>query len=156
MTDFPCPCGQPFSYADCCGRYHHRQALPETAEQLMRSRYSAFALALADYLLATLHPARHGANEREALLNSFRNTRWEGLQIISTSAGCAGDTEGTVEFVAHFRQGSQVGQLHERSRFLRVDQQWLYVDGDMLPARLPGRNDPCWCGSGKKFKKCHG
>lgn len=162
MTDFPCPCGHPLSYDHCCGRFHSRQALPETAEQLMRSRYSAFALERADYLLATLHPARHGHNERAALEKSFENTRWEGLHIVATSAGGANDTEGTVEFIARFRQGVQSGQLHERSRFIRQDAQWLYTDGDSLingdslPAPAPGRNDPCWCGSGKKFKKCHG
>lgn len=156
MTVTTCPCGRPLSYDDCCGRFHSGQALPDTAEDLMRSRYCAFARGLTDYLMATLHPDKHGPAERAALEQSFRDTRWEGLRIIATSAGAAGDTAGTVEFIAHFRSREHSGQLHERSRFVRQNDQWLYVDGDMLPAQLPGRNDPCWCGNGKKFKKCHG
>lgn len=156
MTATTCHCGRPLCYDDCCGRFHRRQALPDTAENLMRSRYSAFALGLTDYLLATLHPDRHRPTERAALEQSFHDTRWEGLRILATSAGGANDTAGTVEFIAHFRSSEHEGQLHERSRFVRQNDQWLYVDGDILPVKLPGRNDPCWCGNGKKFKKCHG
>ena len=151
-----CPCGRPLSYDDCCGRFHRHHALPDTAEDLMRSRYSAFALGRADYLLATLHPDKRRPDEQAALEQSFRDTHWQGLRIVATDAGTASDSAGTVEFIAHFRSGQREGQLHERSRFVKVDSQWLYVDGDMLPAKSPGRNDPCWCGSGKKFKKCHG
>lgn len=156
MTATPCPCGRPLPYDQCCGRFHHQKALPETAEELMRSRYSAFAWGLADYLLATLHPGRHRADERSALEQSFRDTHWEGLTVLNCTEGGPHDTQGTVEFIARFGSGQQRGQIHERSRFTRETQQWLYVDGDMLPAKSPGRNDPCWCGSGKKFKKCHG
>lgn len=156
MNPARCPCGLPLPYEDCCGRFHRRQARPDTALALMRSRYSAFALGLADYLLATLHPDKHRADERAALEQHFRDTHWEGLNIVTHAAGTTQDDQGTVEFIAYFRNGERCGQLHERSRFVREKGQWLYVDGDMLPAMTPGRNDPCWCGSGKKFKKCHG
>lgn len=157
----PCPCGRSLAYAGCCGRLHQQLERPATAEDLMRSRYSAFALQLADYLVATLHPSRRRPGEKIALEQSFADTCWDGLVILDRQAGNSGDSSGVVEFVAHFHSlqphnPQRAGQIHERSRFVCEDGQWLYVDGDLLPPLLPGRNDPCWCGSGKKFKKCHG
>ena len=156
MTIASCPCGSQKPYADCCGPFHAGTGRPQTAAALMRSRYSAFALQLKDYLVTTLHPDKRRPDEAQALAQSFQNTEWLGLSIIQTGAGTEHDDKGTVEFVAYYRSGSQQGQLHERSRFVKKGEQWLYVDGDMLPAHTSGRNDPCWCGSGKKFKKCHG
>ena len=156
MHTKPCPCGSQLPYENCCGPFHRGDAIAPTAEALMRSRYSAFALNNTDYLLKTLHPSKHKPNEAELLAQSFQDTEWTGLVILNRSAGTETDSAGTVEFVAHYRSGQRQASLHECSRFVKENQQWFYVDGDLKQARSPGRNDPCWCGSGKKFKKCHG
>lgn len=160
-----CYCGQGSSYAACCEPLHLGRQQAQTAEQLMRSRYSAFFAGQVDYLLATHHPAQHDEDERQALERSCGQQRWVHLDIRGTFQGGRKDQRGEVEFVAWFVAGSGKDeaapqQLHERSRFVREGEQWLYVDGDMLPP-LPqtqpdlGRNAPCWCGSGAKFKHCH-
>lgn len=155
MTETLCPCGSNLPYAGCCGRFHSGQPAP-TAEALMRSRYSSFALRDAAYLARTLHPSKRQPNELQHIEQSFGDTRWTGLVILDRSDGQVNDDSGVVEFIAHYQSGGQRGQLQERSRFVRENGAWLYVDGakGILPA--PGRNDPCWCGSGKKSKKCHG
>lgn len=125
----------------------------------MRSRYTAYVLEDADYLLATWDPAH-----RPPRLG-FRGdrTEWLGLRIVSTEAGGEGDDTGVVEFVARFRQGGGEHELHERSRFRRSADGWLYIDGEVKEKQKPataaakaGRNDPCPCGSGMKFKRCCG
>jgi len=118
----------------------------------MRSRYTAYCLRDAAYLLKTWHPRTRPA----ALDFNGDDTEWTGLDILRQAAGGAGDTEGVVEFAASYRQGGKARRLHETSRFLREDGEWLYVDGDIHAEAKPGRNEPCPCGSGKKFKKCCG
>lgn len=147
-----CPCGSGRDYADCCGPLHRSDTAP-TAEALMRSRYSAFALRNADYLIATRHHSRN-TESAEELARHFNGIEWLGLEVIDTVEG--GDGNGIVEFSAHYRQDGRIGELHERSRFLREQGRWYYLDGDQLPPRKRGRNDPCWCGSGRKWKRCHG
>ncbi|MFC9680984.1 YchJ family protein [Streptomyces sp. NPDC056948] len=124
MTTRSCTCGRPGTYGDCCGRYLPMgAAAAPTAEALMRSRYSAFVMGDAGYLLRTWHPrTRPGRLELDAEM------RWTGLEILDTSDGSAFHTTGTVTFRASYRGGS----LHERSRFERVDGAWVYVDGDIL------------------------
>ncbi|MGM0593842.1 MAG: YchJ family protein [Pseudomonadota bacterium] len=150
MSPSSCPCGSAQAYAQCCGPLH-RGAAAQTAEALMRSRYSAFVLGLSDYLLSTWH-----AETRPAHLDlTADDTVWLGLQILATHQGEPGDSRGEVEFVARF----QGGQLHERSRFLNEGGQWFYVDGEIRPPVAEtkvGRNAPCPCGSGRKFKRCCG
>lgn len=149
-----CPCGSGLALEACCGRFHRGAQLPTTPEQLMRSRYAAFHLSEVDYLLATSHPVVHGPRERAVLEQACRSTRWLALRILDAPAP-TGDV-GEVEFVAFHRAGPSVGQLHERSRFVREGGCWLYRSGRILPALSIGRNDPCWCGSGAKRKACHG
>ncbi len=121
MTTRPCPCGRPESYAACCGRFHAGTAAAPTAEALMRSRYSAFVVGDAGYLLRTWHPGT-----RPERLDLDPRTRWTGLEILGATDGSAFHSTGTVTFRASYRGGS----LHERSRFERVDGAWVYVDGD--------------------------
>ncbi|WP_428634446.1 YchJ family protein [Sedimenticola sp.] len=146
-----CPCDSGLDYVVCCEVFHRGVELPVAAEKLMRSRYSAYVLQHTDYLLRTWHPSTRPAN----LDLAAEDVVWLGLEIIETKQGTEKDDEGLVEFVAR----SQGGQLHERSRFIRESGQWYYRDGTLLPPVLavkPGRNGPCPCGSGKKFKKCCG
>ncbi len=140
---------------DCCGPYVLGQANAPTAETLMRSRYTAFALGQVDYLIATHHPTQRHPNERQQLVKSIKNTTWLGLRVLQTQQGQAEDRQGQVEFIAYY-QDPKSGQIHERSRFVKQRERWFYVDGDQLPPVIPRRNDPCWCGSGKRYKGCHG
>lgn len=148
----PCPCQSGQLYQECCQPFHHHLRDAETAEKLMRSRYSAFKLGLVDYLLETLHPSKRHTGEREALQSSISQSQWLGLKIIDHKQA---NNLAEVEFVA-FYQDEPVGQLHERSRFTREAGRWFYHDGLFLPPVKLGRNDPCFCGSGKKYKTCHG
>ena len=122
----PCPCGTGQPYAQCCGRYHagalHLQA-PD-AERLMRSRYSAYTMGLADYLLATWHPTTRPA----ALPPPEPGLKWLGLEVKRSALQDA--DHGTVEFVARSKLGGRAHRLHENSRFVREHGRWYYVDGD--------------------------
>ena len=128
----PCPCGSDQSYGACCAPLHQGQARATTAEQLMRSRYSAFAKGDVDYLMAT-HPDEHtppGQRRRE-LKASCRQTRWLGLEILCVERGGVDDLEGTVSFEAHFQASGQRSSLREMSLFQRRagdrDGDWLYI-----------------------------
>lgn len=118
-----CPCGGA-SYAQCCGRFHDG-ALPSTAEQLMRSRYSAYALGLMEYVHRTWHAS---TRPEQAELQHDPATKWLGLEVKRHVP--AGD-EATVEFVARYKVGGRAHRLHEASRFVREDGRWYYVDGVM-------------------------
>ncbi|HSN38167.1 MAG TPA: YchJ family metal-binding protein [Arthrobacter sp.] len=116
-----CPCLSGEQYDHCCGRFHRGEAEAPTAEQLMRSRYSAFATLDAGYLLRTWHP-----DTRPAGLELDSGIQWRRLDIVSTTRGGPLDTEGTVEFNAHFRHDGERGVQHETSHFMRVDRRWYY------------------------------
>ncbi|MCS2147516.1 YchJ family protein [Scandinavium manionii] len=147
-----CPCGSALEYSLCCQRYLSGSELALTPSQLMRSRYSAFVMKDADYLVKTWHPSCEPDAFRTDLEKSFAGTEWLGLTLFAADNGKHAD-ESFVSFVARFREDSKTSALIERSRFLKENGQWYYIDGTRP---LIGRNDPCPCGSGKKFKKCCG
>ena len=121
----------------------------------MRSRFVAFGLSNFDYIEATqLQKLPDEVRQRQA-------PEWESLEILSTSHGQASDETGTVEFMAYYREGGIRRMHHETSRFVRLDGEWRYDDGEIEVQRAPksekvGRNSLCPCGSGKKFKRCCG
>ncbi len=125
-----CPCGRTaakglaLALDACCGAYHAGRAAPD-AQSLMRSRYSAFVLGDVSYLLATWHPS-----QRPAELTLEAGAKWLGLEIKQHRS--TGEDTAEVEFVARFRVGGKAVRQHERSRFVREDGRWLYVDGDVL------------------------
>ena len=127
----PCPCGGG-AYGRCCGPVHRQERQAATAEQLMRSRYSAFALAEIEHLLRTQPSEEPVAQRRRALAASCRQLRWCGLEILACEGGGPEDLEGSVTFVAHYRAGGRRGVLRERSRFGRAGGQasgaWLYLE----------------------------
>lgn len=123
----PCVCLSGEPYTDCCGRFHNGGVEAATAEQLMRSRYSAFALLNAEYLRKTWHPDTAPSD-----LELDPAMEWRRLDILSTSRGGPLDTEGSVEFKAHFRHNGERGVHHETSRFIRENRRWYYVDAVML------------------------
>lgn len=159
-----CPCGSRLNFTACCGPILANEVKAQTAEQLMRSRFSAFYSNNIDYLIATHHPSKHQTDDRENLLTRNSDCEWLNLNIINTSKGKQSDLNGEVEFIATYKQldknkEMQLCQLHENSRFVKEEDQWFYVEGDITtsPDTIKWRrNDPCWCGSGKKYKKCHG
>jgi SEC-C motif-containing protein len=128
----------------------------------MRSRYTAHVLGRIDYLVATTDPSTRGGIDRAAVERWARESQWRGLVILATSGGGSDDDSGVVEFQATYDASGARHVHHERSRFRRRDGSWLYVDGEALkpaPTRradTPGRNDPCPCRSGKKYKRCCG
>lgn len=150
-----CPCGSQEKYQACCGRFHQGLSTATTAEQLMRSRYSAFCKNEVTYLVSTHHSSSRTVTLEESLNSTIKKTQWMGLRIIDTVLGMETDSTGIVEFIA-FYHDLENGELHERSRFVKEGEQWFYVDTEPIEEKILGRNDPCWCGSGKKFKKCHG
>jgi SEC-C motif domain protein len=119
----PCPCGLDATYGDCCGALHQGRATATTAEQLMRSRYSAFVVRDGRYLLRTW-----SSGNRPPSLRFADDIQWTGLDILSTTGGSAFHTEGTVEFRANFTVDDHLDNHHENSRFTREDGQWVYVE----------------------------
>ena len=168
MTDFACPCratsAEKLSYAACCAPYVEEGKPAPTPEILMRSRYSAYALQKVDYLFDSLAPEARHDFDRKAVAHWSGQAQWLGLDIVSTEGGGPGETRGYVEFVAHFMMEGERRDHRERSLF-RWDETlggWYFLEeANRKPAPIvkgaqPGRNDPCPCGSGKKYKKCCG
>jgi SEC-C motif-containing protein len=129
MNEQKCPCGSVHTYPACCGRYIDQGILPETAEQLMRSRYTAFTQANEPYLLATWHES----TRPESLdFHAEASMKWLGLRIDKVESGGVDDDRGVVCFVANSRVGGGRAQrLQECSRFVREQGRWFYVDGDV-------------------------
>lgn len=120
-----CPCGSGEKYGRCCGALHRGERTAATALALMRSRFSAFALADADYLMATWHP-----KTRPKRLDLDDGIVWRRLQIVDTDAGGTDDDTGVVEFRAQYEHDGKRHILHERSRFDRdPGGAWRYIDG---------------------------
>ncbi|OBA59920.1 zinc chelation protein SecC [Mycobacterium sp. 1100029.7] len=119
----PCPCGSGAGYRACCGPLHDGDSQARTAEELMRSRYSAFARGHADYLFRTWHP-----RTRPADVSVDPHITWIGLNVIDTVAGGPDDASGEVEFTALFESAGNSGSLHERSRFERRAGRWFYLN----------------------------
>lgn len=141
-----CPCGSGQAYRACCQPYHQGRPAP-APEPLMRSRYSAFVLKLPDYLQATWHP-----DTRPRALDLEQSGSWQSLRVLSSDE--SGD-EGRVHFRAIYRAGKLWRYLEETSSFVRQAGRWYYLHGDTEEGPLkPGRNDPCPCGSGNKYKAC--
>lgn len=130
--DARCPCLSGESYGACCGRFHVGIATggrsAPTAEALMRSRYTAFAVGDTAYLLATWHPTT-----RPGSLDLDDGVAWRRLDVLRTEGGGPFDAQGVVEFVAHHRSAVGRGQLHEVSRFVREGARWYYVAGEHPP-----------------------
>ncbi len=151
MSD-KCPCCSAMQYSLCCAPWLDGTANPPTPEALMRSRYTAYVKQRADYLVDSWHSSARQPNLHSALEESFRDTEWLSLNVIAQETG-SHLNEGFVTFFARYRDNQRTGAIHERSRFLREDHRWYYIDGTVPSV---GRNDSCPCGSGKKYKKCCG
>lgn len=152
-----CPCGSQNAYEECCGLYISGEKDAPTAEALMRSRYTAYTRQDDSYLLKTWHPDTRPSDNP----SDDDSTTWTGLEVIRTENGQETDSKGIVEFIAYCNVKGATSHLHEISQFIRENNRWYYLEGKgQQPVRRDtpkvGRNDPCPCGSGKKFKKCCG
>jgi SEC-C motif-containing protein len=159
----PCPCGSGLSLNACCKPLIDGTAKAPTAEALMRSRYTAYTLQDISYLASTLDPNQLRDFDRDATADWAQDSTWMGLEIVSTSAGSSDDKDGSVEFKARYARNGVTQEHHEVSRFRKFHGTWLYIGGkEVGPAQFKrdapktGRNEPCPCGSGKKYKKCCG
>ena len=171
-----CPCGSNFPYTDCCGPLVRETSYADTAEDLMRSRFTAYAKKNWSYLINTLHPEERESKSVESLASNNDNIEWEKLEIHSTKEGQFNDQRGEVAFVAKYLDQGVSKTMRERSSFIKEDGRWYYSEKNsqiyksssekidiadskktfVRESAKVGRNDPCPCNSGKKFKKCCG
>jgi SEC-C motif-containing protein len=156
-----CPCGSGKALDACCGPILAGSPAA-SPEALMRSRYTAYVLCDMDHLVRSLAPESRGDHDRAAAEQWAKSTEWLGMQVLSTQGGQPGETTGVVDFQVRFRQNGLEQTHHETSNFRRDGESWVYVDGKVhnkpVVRATPkvGRNDPCPCGSGKKYKQCCG
>jgi SEC-C motif-containing protein len=158
-----CPCGTDRSLEECCGPIIGGEPAL-TAEALMRARYTAFVTKqIGDFLRDTLAPEKQGEFNLREVEKSARDAGGLGFVVRAVNEGGVEDQVGTVEYVARFRMRGKVQVHHELATFQRgEDGHWLYANGEVNPKGTPlqvskvGRNDPCSCGSGLKYKKCCG
>jgi SEC-C motif domain protein len=156
-----CPCGSGASFDTCCGPIIKGTRESETAEELMRARYSAFVTGAIDFIVASTHSRTRKEIDLTFIREWSETSTWHGLEIFETKQ--VNDDKAFVSFEAQFTQKGEDHRHRERSLFERENGQWRFVTGDELKNPTvryetppPGRNDPCPCGSGKKYKKCHG
>ena len=152
----PCPCGSDLAYKHCCQALIIGQLQARSAQQLMRSRYTAHVAEAIDYLIDTWDPGIRDAVDASQVASWARQSQWLGLEVLNCKKGQPGDTEGWVEFVAHYRQGDRLLQHREKSYFRYFQDLWYFVSGELQDPVKIGRNQACICGSGKKYKRCCG
>ena len=156
-----CPCGSGRAYSDCCEPVISGRSRATSAEALMRSRYSAYVNKEIDWLAKSCVGGDEGVDQ-EATRRWAEESEWLGLEIVAKDGGEVADEKGTVEFVATYVLNGLRDRHHEKANFVKQDGVWLYKEGEIVPETIVrafpkvGRNDPCPCGSGKKYKQCHG
>ncbi len=156
-----CPCGSSKTLDQCCGPFLAGKAAP-TAEALMRSRYTAYATGNIDYIARTCCEEERKTFNRKEAEAVIDEITWQGLEIARVVDGGEKDQTGIVDFTFCFTQNNQPHVQREIASFCRENGAWVYQSSEVNPKSEPervekiGRNDPCTCGSGKKFKKCCG
>ena len=164
-----CPCGTGFPYTDCCGPLIRETSPADTAEELMRSRFTAFAKGLWSYIEQTKYPDGQELSAWYKTKFMHDEISWIKLDIIDVKKGGHFDKEGEVSFVAHYEENGEKKRLQEISKFIKEEGKWFYNEHESkiissAPSSVAktfvrdqpkiGRNDPCPCGSNKKYKKC--
>jgi SEC-C motif-containing protein len=156
-----CYCGSSLNFADCCNPVISGAQPATTAEQLMRARYSAYVGVQMDFVFETTHPDHRQGYDHAGTKEWAESSEWLGLEIVGTKKGGAEDSSGEVEFIARFREKDVLREHHENAEFKKDNGQWYFTEGLMVKPKpisvnKIGRNDPCTCGSGLKYKKCCG
>lgn len=126
MTSSDCPCGRKKTYELCCGIAHKNLSNVKTAEDLMRSRYTAFTLANGDYLMLSQHTTTRELDRKQEITDWAWSVEWLRLEIISSFDGQPTDDEGTVEFRAHYKENGKEKYIYEISRFIKERGKWKY------------------------------
>lgn len=155
-----CPCGSGQTFSKCCEPIIKGSEKALTAESLMRSRYAAYVNAEFDYLFETTHPQHRNGYDHEGTKKWAESAQWLGLEIVSSRGG-EEDSLGEVEFIARYSEDGAETAHHELGKFRKLEGKWYFTDGKMVTSKpiisnKIGRNDPCPCGSGNKYKKCCG
>lgn len=158
-----CPCCFDKPYGECCGPILENSRKADTAEELMRARYSAYVTEHIEFLKTSATATVQAEFDENASLAWSRAAHWHGLEIIATEKGGKEDSEGVVEFRATYTANNEFCNHHEVAKFVKEADGWKFDDGELVreapimrEAPKVGRNDPCPCGSGKKYKKCCG
>jgi len=158
-----CPCGSEIELKTCCLPLIQGTKRPETAEDLLRARYTAFTRNDVDFILSSHHSRTRDEVTREEIEDWAKNSVWLGLKVVQLEAGKKEDTQGTIVFAAHYKEGEKTQEHWEKSFFEKEDGTWKFLDAQGVHTGTyqraepkTGRNDPCNCNSGKKFKKCCG
>jgi len=158
-----CPCGSNRPLTECCQPVIDGSVRAESAEALIRARYTAHTLGDMDFILATHHPSTRADIDESATRRWASESTWLGLEILCVDGGSAPeDNTARIEFIARYRDGARRRHTHhERGVFEKYHGQWYFRDAevpdvDQYRRERPkqGRNEPCACGSGKKYKKC--
>ncbi len=157
-----CPCGSGKTYSECCEPIIKGKTKAPTAEACMRARYTSYVKHEIDYIINSCEEGEGiGEIDRKATEDWSRESQWNGLKILRTENGEKED-EQIVEFEADYTLHNMHDVHHEISLFRKVNDDWKYVAGNVIPTTVKrvgakvGRNDPCPCGSGKKYKQCCG
>jgi SEC-C motif domain protein len=154
-----CPCGSNMPFDECCKPIIEGIKQAETAQSLMRSRYSAYVINDAQYLMDSTHFSTKFNFSKSQIEAWAKQSSWQKLEIVNTQNGLKNDDSGKVEFKAYYKDSKGVSHIHhEKSSFKKEEGRWYFVDGNVIapPKITIDRNAPCVCGSGKKFKKCCG
>jgi len=157
-----CPCGSQKDFDDCCGPILAGTHKAETPEALMRARDTAHVVGNFDHIADTHAPEAQASYNKSAAIAQAKNTEWVGFEVREVTDGGPDDEVGSVTFTARFVEDGDLHAHRERADFRRENGVWVYVDGKINPQVEPrrvekvGRNDPCPCGSSKKYKKCCG
>lgn len=163
MENNLCSCDTKKPFAECCEPVLKGLKQAASPADLMRARYTAFARHEIDFIMNSISPARKKEFDRKGVEEWSRNAEWDSLEIVATEKGGPDDEKGLVEFIAKYREKEEAKAHHELATFVKIKGSWFFDDGREPPSKPVklegpkiGRNDPCHCGSGKKFKKCHG
>lgn len=149
-----CPCQSQRTYADCCQIFHQKTAFPETAEQLMRSRYCAYVLQNIDYIIETTVPTQQHLLNQNAIAQWSQSAQWLGLTVHQHISSIK-PHHAQVAFSAFFAENGTTHEHRELSAFVQIqsNKRWYFID-PTVP--LPSMKSPCLCGSARKFKACCG
>ncbi len=160
MRSEPCPCGNDKTYATCCKPFVTGKKKAKSPEELMRARYSSYVKSELNFTEHSMHPDVRDTFEKDKAEEWSNKSEWVKLDIIESKE--LDETTGTVEFKAYYKFENEEVEHHELSTFKKEGKEWFFYDGKIINAPLKneepkiGRNEPCPCGSGKKFKKCCG
>ena len=153
-----CFCGSGDTFEQCCKPIIDRIQPAPTAQALMRSRYSAYAIIASQYLIDSTHISQRANYSKTDIKAWAKESHWQKLEIIECKNGLSADAVGEIEFKAYYKDSKNILRIHhEKSVFKKESGDWFYVSGTIISSKtIINRNDTCACGSGKKFKKCCG